>query len=140
VEINGMRHGLMYQGGFERNFPELKPGNKNFQGSDGTERQLPDWPKEIDGLRIGYMEKPGKNFVAVRVQFDDRDICLEHPVPIDAARHMGYGQRFSPEPTVIPEETARVLLTDIMTKNLGQIDELQPIIDQIPAGGRRKFE
>ena len=135
-----MRHGLMYQGGFERNFQERKPGSSTFHGSDGTERQLPDWPKEIDGLRVGYMEKPGKNFVAVRVQFEDRDVILENEVTIDAARHMGYGKRFSPEPTVIPEETARVLLADIMAKNLGQRDELQPIYDQLPVTGRRHFE
>lgn len=134
-----MRHGLMYQGGYERNFQELTAGSTTFHGSDGTERQLPDWPEEIDGLRVGYMEKPGKNFVAVRVQFEGKDICLKNEVPIDAARHMGYGKRFSPEPTVIPDETARVLMTDIMAKNLEQVEELQPIFDQLPLTGRRNF-
>jgi hypothetical protein len=135
-----MRHGLMYQGGFENNYEELKPGTKTFHGSDGAERELPEWPEEIDGLRVGYMEKPGKHFVAVRVQYDYHDVILKNDVPIDAARHMGYGKRFSPEPTVIPDETARVLLADIMAKNLEQRDELQPIFDQIPLIGRRKFD
>ena len=36
-----MRHCLMYQGGFERNFPNLKPGTTTFQGTDGGEHSRP---------------------------------------------------------------------------------------------------
>ncbi len=39
-----MRHGLMYQGGFEQNFPTLAPGTRTFRGSDGVEQPLPEWP------------------------------------------------------------------------------------------------
>ncbi len=61
-----MHHALMYHGGFERNFTRLQPGARTFLGSDGKEHTLPEWPAEVDGLRVGYMEKPGKRFVAVR--------------------------------------------------------------------------
>ena len=135
-----MHHGLMYQGGYESNFSDLKAGSNSFKGSDGTTRQLPDWPEQVDGVRFGYMEKPGKHFVAVRVQFEEKDVVLENPIAVDAARHMGYGKRFGPEPTVIPDETARVLMTDIMKKNLDQVQDLQPIFDQIPLSARRQFE
>ena len=59
-----MRHGLMYHGGFERNFPLLRPGATKFVGTDGSEHTLPDVPPEITGVRVWYMEKAGKKFAA----------------------------------------------------------------------------
>ena len=35
-----MRHCLIYHGGFERNFPNLKAGATTFQGTDGAEHPL----------------------------------------------------------------------------------------------------
>ena len=96
-----MLHALMYHGGFETNFQRLKPGASSFLGSDGTERTLPDWPDTAEGLRVGYMEKAGKRFVAVRVRDDDDDIVLHNELLIDPPSHMGYGKRFSAEPTLI---------------------------------------
>ena len=122
-----MAHGLMYHGGFERNFSSLRPGARTFRGSDGTERELPEWPPEIDGVRVGYMEKAGKKFVAVRVQDDDADVVLEHEVLLDPVRHMGYGKRFSPEPTAIDDEAALALLDDAMARNPAQRSELAAI-------------
>ena len=119
-----MSHALMYHGGFDRNYPDLRPGARTFHGSDGSERVLPAWPAEVQGARIGYMERGGKKFVAVRVLDDEADLVLQHPVLIDETRHLGYGKRFGAEPTIIQDETARVLLEDLIERNPEQRAEL----------------
>jgi hypothetical protein len=119
-----MPHALMYHGGFERNRPALKSGATTFQGSDGADRPIPPWPPEATGLRVGYMEQAGKNFAAVRVQDDQADIVLDHPLLLEPSRHMGYGKRFSAEPTMIGDDVARVLIEDIIERNPEQRAEL----------------
>ena len=96
-----MRHCLMYHGGFERNFPNLRLERRSSKGTDGTEHPLAAVPPEIDGVRVRYMEKSGKKFAAVRVQQGKNDVVLKNEVLLDPARHMGHGNRFSPEPTQI---------------------------------------
>jgi hypothetical protein len=132
-----MTHALMYHGGFEANFGRMKAGDTTFVGSDIAEKPLPDWPDEADGLRIGYKEKAGKRFVAVRVMDADADVMLEQELLIDAPTHMGYGKRFSPEPTLIEDEVAKHLLRDIIEKNPGQGAELKAIRDRMPWGRKK---
>jgi len=127
-----MQHALMYHGGFESNFSRLKPGATTFVGSDGAERMIPEWPAEADGLRVGYMEKAGKRFVAVRVLTDTADIVLQNELLLDPPSHMGYGKRFSPEPTIIEDEVARQLLRDIIERNPGQRAELSAVWATMP--------
>lgn len=129
-----MPHALMYHGGFETNFPRLKAGATTFVGSDGSERQLPPWPIEVDGLRVGYMEKAGKRFVAVRVMDAEDDIVLEHELLLDPPSHMGYGKRFSPEPTIIADDVAKRLLDDIIAKNPAQEVDLLAMRSRMPWG------
>lgn len=124
----------MYHGAFESNFSRMKSGVSTFLGSDGAERVIPDWPDEADGLRIGYMEKAGKRFVAVRVMNNRDDIILGHELLIDPPTHMGYGNRFSPEPTVIEDDAAKHLLNDIIEKNPDQRAPLTAIRDRMPWG------
>lgn len=131
-----MPHALMYHGGFESNFTRMKSGASTFLGSDGSERVIPEWPDEADGLRVGYMEKAGKRFVAVRVSDDKDDVMLENELLIDPPSHMGYGNRFSPEPTIIEDDAAKRLLNDIIEKNPGQHDRLTAIRDRMPWGTR----
>jgi hypothetical protein len=45
---------------------------------------------------------------------------------------MGYGKRFSPEPTLIEDEVAKHLLRDIIERNPGQRAELTAIRDRMP--------
>jgi len=115
-----MRHCLLYAGGFERNFPKLKAGSTAFEGTDGATHPLPEVPADVDGVRVSYMEKPGKKFVAVRVQSGKNDIPLANEVLLDPPTHMGYGKRFGPEPTVVDDEAMSVLLADIIAKNPDQ--------------------
>lgn len=120
----------MYHGGFEANFTRLTPGARSFLGSDNSERVIPEWPDEADGLRIGYMEKQGKRFVAVRVMDGADDVVLEHEVLLDPPSHMGYGKRFSPEPTIIEDDPAKQLLHDIIERNPGQRARLSAMRDR----------
>jgi hypothetical protein len=129
-----MPHALMYHGGFEVNFPSLKPGARSFLGSDGKERVLGEWPDEADGLRVGYMERAGKRFVAVRVMDDQADVVLTNELLIDPPIHMGYGKRFGAEPTVIQDDSAKRLLDDIITKNPDQAAELEAMRARMPWG------
>lgn len=122
----------MYHGGFEANFSRMKSGAKTFLGSDGTEKVIPDWPDEADGLRVGYMEKAGKRFVAVRVMDDKSDVVLGNELLIDPPSHMGYGKRFSGEPTIIEDDAAKMLLAAIIEKNPDQKAELTAIRDRMP--------
>ena len=112
-----MQHGLMYSGAFETNFADLKPGATGFIGSDGANHEHRAWPAEVDGVRIWYMEKPGKHFVAVRLQRGATDIVLPNPLLLDPAAHMGHGKRFSAEPVVIDDEMILVILGDVLRKN-----------------------
>jgi len=125
-----MRHAFMYQGAFELNYNELKPGKTTYRSTEGDERPLPAWPKKADGIRVGYMEKAGKKFYAVRVQFQDHDVVLENPVFIDPLRHMN-NQRFSAEPTVVADDEASALLDDVIRDNPDKQPELAMMINRI---------
>ena len=123
-----MNHCFMYHGAFERNFANRKPGATTFEGSDGAQHQIPAWPPGADGVCIGYMEKPGKKFFAVRVVHGKNDIVLKEEQVLDAARHMGHGKRFGAAPTLVDDDGIMItLLEDIMRKNPSQGDALMPI-------------
>jgi len=130
-----MQHGLMYGGGFETNFPLLKPGATEFVGSDGANHAHVPWPREVDGLRIWYMEKPGKHFVAVRVQGGGKDLVLPNPLLLEPGKHMGHGKRFSAEPTLVDDEIALVILGDVLARNPRLRDDLKAVRDSI---GKKK--
>jgi hypothetical protein len=133
-----MQHCLMYHGGFERNFPKLKPGATTFQGTDGSEHAVPPIPAEVDGVCVWYMEKAGKKFSAVRVQRGKDDVVLQNDVRIDPARHMGHGKRFSPEPTIVDDEAMGVLMGDIMAKNKELRNELAKVRSTFSVTGTKK--
>jgi hypothetical protein len=48
---------------------------------------------------------------------------------------MGFGQRFSPEPTEIADEVAHMLLDDIIARNPEQRAELEPIRTELRGRG-----
>ena len=129
-----MNHCFMYHGAFERNFSNLKPWATSFEGSDGATHQIPAWPSGADGVCIGYMEKAGKKFMAVRVAYGKTDVVLQNEIVLDAARHMGYGKRFGAKPTLVDDDAIMItLLEDIMKKNVSQADALLPIRRRLKA-------
>jgi hypothetical protein len=125
-----MRHALVYHGSFELNFDQLAPGTSTYTSTDGGRRQLETAPVNVDGLVVGYMERSGKKFSAVRLQFEDRDIVLGNPVVLEPMRHMG-NRRFSPKPVVINDDVASVLLDDIIAQNPAQQTELALLLNRV---------
>jgi hypothetical protein len=113
-----MRHVLMYAGGFERNFPKLTTSTTSFEGSDGKVYPYQPWPSSADGLRISYMEKSGKKFVAVRVGDGKSDVVLKNELVMAPGEHFGFGTRLSAEPTLVEDNIAMMkMLEDIIKKN-----------------------
>jgi hypothetical protein len=129
-----MQHAYMYHGGFEANHALLKSGARSFKGTDGVDHILPEWPPEAKGVRVGYMEKPGKRFVAVRIMFNRADILLDHEVLIDPILHLGAGKRFSADATVVDNEPIRALLSEAIRKNPERRAELEAIRNQVSPG------
>jgi hypothetical protein len=120
----------MYNGAFEKNYSALRPGMTTYTSTEGDVRPLREWPEKIDGIRVGYMEKAGKKFYAVRVQYDDHDVVLENPVHIDPMRHMG-NRRFAADPTLVSDDEASALLDDIIRDNPDKQPELAMMINRI---------
>jgi hypothetical protein len=120
----------MYNGSFESNYSNLRPGTTTYRTTEGDERPLPEWPDKIDGIRVSYMEKSGKKFYAVRIQYDGHDVVLENPVYIDPLRHMN-NRRFSAEPTRVDDDEASALLDDIIRENPDKQAELAMMINGI---------
>lgn len=125
-----MHHAYMYNGSFESNYPNLRPGATTYKTTEGDERPLPQWPPQIDGVRVSYMEKSGKKFFAVRVQYGDHDVVLENPVHIDPMRHMN-NRRFAAEPTQVDDDAASALLDDIIRENPDKQAALAMMINKI---------
>ena len=113
-----MRHALMYVGGFERNFPNLTPASTSFTGTDGKDHGYAPWPQSADGLRVSYMEKHGKKFVAVRIADGTDDAVLKNELALVPGEHFGFGTRLSGEPTLVEDDgTILKLLEDAAKKN-----------------------
>jgi hypothetical protein len=130
-----MRHGYMYNGAYELNYKDLRPGTTTYVTTDGGSRALPAWPEKYDGVRVGYMEKAGKKFFAVRVQHVGHDIVLENPVAIDPLRHMN-NRRFSSDPLPVTDDEASALLDDIIRDNPEKQADLAMMINQINSARR----
>src|SRR3954470_20751584 len=113
-----MHHALMYVGGFERNRRNLTPASTTFEGSDGNVHAYPAWPSAVDGIRVSFMEKAGKKFVAVRVSDAKEDIVLPNELVLVPGEHFGFNVRLSGEPAVVDDNHAIMkLLEDIIKKN-----------------------
>src|SRR4051812_7754198 len=124
----------MYIGGFERNFPKLVPGATTFEGSDGESHTYPAWPRVVDGLRVYFMEKHGKKFVAVRIADDKSDVILENEMVLIPGEHFGFSTRLSGEPTIFEDDvTALRLLEDATKKNVNVSEELLHIRTRLKA-------
>jgi hypothetical protein len=134
-----MRHALMYVGNFERNFPNLTNTSTSFLGSDGQSHPYPEWPASANGLRISFMEKAGKKFVAVRVADGTSDVKLENELVLVPGEHFGFGVHLSGEPVNIEDNIAIMkLLEDIIKKNHDHSAELLEIRARFKAAATKK--
>jgi hypothetical protein len=134
-----MRHALMYVGGFERNFKNLTTASTSFEGSDGQQHAYPAWPSSVNGLRISYMEKAGKKFVAVRVSDGIGDVVLQNEMVMVPGEHFGFGVHLSGEPTSVEDNIAIMkMLEDIIKKNMGLSGPLMEIRTRFKAAASKK--
>lgn len=124
-----MQHVIRYEGGYERNFGTMRSDIGQYEGSDGVRHVAAPWP-QADGVRFSFMEKPGKRFVAVRVQYQEDEVILRRPVLLDPERHLG-GKRFSATPLMIDDGPAGALFGDILEANREQRAELRAIRDRV---------
>jgi len=125
-----MPHGYMYGGAFELNYDGLSAGSQTYKSTSGEPQPLKEWPDSVDGVRVWYMEKSGKKFYAVRLQFESHDIVLAHPVAIDPLRHMN-NRRFSAQPTLVRDDQMTTLLDDIIRENPETQPELAMLINRV---------
>lgn len=126
-----MRHAFMYHGSFEHNHASLAPGAKTFIGTDGQTRELPAWPASAV-LRFGYMEQVGKNFCVVRACDAEADVVVKEPVIIQPGRHMGFGVRLGPEPTLVDDDSVVLtLLEDLVRANPESAEALLKMRDRL---------
>jgi hypothetical protein len=136
---DSMRHALMYVGGFERNFPNLTSTTAEFEGSDGKKYAYPAWPASADGLRVCYMEKSGKKFVAVRVADSHDDVVLTNELVMVPGEHFGFGVHLSGEPTSIEDNIAMMkMLEDIIKKNMMHGDRLMAMRTRFKDGASKR--
>lgn len=134
-----MQHALMYIGGFERNRRNLTPASTSFEGSDGQSHPYPSWPEHTDGLRISFMEKAGKKFVAVRVADGTNDVVLANELVLVPGEHFGFNTRLGGVPvTVEDNHVIMKLLEDIIKKNHETSEELLLIRTRFKAAASKK--
>ncbi len=134
-----MRHALMYVGNFERNFPTLTTASTSFLGSDGQPHSYPAWPAGADGLRISFMEKAGKKFVAVRVADGTSDVVLKNELVLVPGEHFGFGVHLSGEPVSVEDNIAIMkLLEDIIKKNIDHSGDLLEVRARFKAAAGKK--
>ena len=123
-----MRHALRYAGNFEKNFMNLTTASTTFEGSDGQQHEYAPWPDGVNGLRISFMEKAGKKFVAVRIADDTSDVVLRNEMVLVPGEHFGFGVHLSGTATVVEDNLAIMkLLEDATKKNVDHSDELLQI-------------
>ena len=125
-----MLHALIYHGSFELNRPKLASGASTYTSTDGQSHPLAKRPATVDGIIVGYMERAGKKFSAVRVRFEERDIVLGNAVSLDPMRHMG-SKRFSAKPVVIDDEHVSQLIDDVLAQNPKQASELALLVNRV---------
>lgn len=125
-----MRHALVYHGSYELNYDRLAPGRTTYTATDGSERFIDAVPDGIDGVVVGYMERTGKKFTAVRVRFEDHDVVLKNPLVLEPMRHLG-SRRFSPRPFAIQDDVVSSLLDDIIASNPEQQTELALLLNRV---------
>jgi hypothetical protein len=134
-----MQHALRYIGGYERNFPALTTASSTFEGTDGKVHPYPEWPASVNGLRISYMEKHGKKFVAVRVADGTDDVVLVNELALIPGEHFGFGTKLSGEPSIVDDNVAILkLLEDIIKKNHDHAEKLLMIRTRFKAAAHQK--
>jgi hypothetical protein len=120
-----MIHSIGYLGRYDENFERLALNSDDYikDGKVGGKNDKPS--KKVDGIFFGYLEKPKRQFFAVRASFLDHRVNLENPIRLDPPRHTD-GKGFF-QPPQFGDTSATNLLMDMMAANPSQAVELTQI-------------
>jgi hypothetical protein len=135
-----MNHALVYLGAYEVNYAALKTGATTYLSS--AKESVPIASPSVDGIVVGYMERAGKKFAAVRVRFEYQDVVIRNPILLHQPRHLG-GRRFSASPVVISDELVSSLMDDLLMANPAQEPELALLlnrVNQVRRGDRQSID
>ena len=119
-------HSIGYLGPFEPNFHRLGTFYETYINRDGETGPIGEPAKNADGVFFGYLEKRGREFVAVRARYLGALVNLDNPVRLDPPRHTD-GKKFGPHSSKFGDESARNLLCDMIDSNPSQAGELTRI-------------
>lgn len=125
-----MKHAIGYLGHIDRDLTNLRPGVRYYVRKDGRPGPVDAPPDGVDGIFFGYLECPGKKYVAVRAQYGDIDVIVKTPVPLDPHRHTE-GKGCGPNPSQFGDEAAENLLADMISLNPDSEELLRRIADQV---------
>ncbi|QDT10987.1 hypothetical protein [Planctomycetes bacterium K23_9] len=121
-----MIHSIGYLGPFAPNFDDLHKITIQYTKHDGTLGNCDEQSDNASGIFFGYLEKPNRNFFAVRAQYGEVLVDLANPVELNPRRHMD-GKRPGPKPPQFGDECAANLLRDMISANASQADALSAI-------------
>ena len=111
-----MNHAIGYLGHYDRDFLDLRPGVRHYRRKDGTTGPVAARPKNVDGIFFGYLECPGKKFVAVRAEYGSHDVFVKTPVVLKPPRHTDK-KGFGPNSSRFGDDSAERLLSDMISSN-----------------------
>lgn len=121
-----MIHSIGYLGPYDPNIGRITLNSTDYVRYDGTTAKIDEPSRKVDGIFFGYLEKPNREFFAVRASFHGSCVNLENPVHIDPSRHTD-AKRFGPKPSQFGNESAANLLNDLIAANASQVTELTKI-------------
>jgi hypothetical protein len=121
-----MIHSIGYLGPYDTNIGRIASNSDQYLRKDGTAGDIDAWPDAVDGIFFGYLEKPGREFFAVRATYLDDVVNVGNPVRLDPPRHTD-GKKFGPQPSQFGDDSARNLLQDLIGANPAQADDLKAI-------------
>jgi hypothetical protein len=120
-----MIHSIGYLGPYDPNIGRLVLNSNQYVRYDGTTGNIDEPSDKADGIFFGYLEKPKRQFFAVRANFREHRVNLENPVLLDRSRHTD-GKGFF-KPPQFGDVSATNLLAEMIATNPSQTVELTNI-------------
>lgn len=121
-----MIHSIGYLGPYDPNIGRLASDSTQYLRYDNTVGDIDEPSDNVDGVFFGYLEKPGREFFAVRARYLDVVVNLDDPILLDPSRHTD-GKNFGPQPSQFGDESATNLLRDMIAANPSHAASLKSI-------------
>ena len=121
-----MIHSIGYLGPYDTNIGRLAINSTEYVRYNGTMGNIDEPADKVNGIFFGYLEKPKRQFFAVRASFLEHRVNLANPVHLDPTKHTD-GKGFGPKPPQFGDVSATNLLKDMIAANPCQVAELTKI-------------